>query len=806
MSKQVWVLLTSVGLWMLLIVACLAFKLNDPAVKRLDGQIGSLSVQSALRAPSIPELVITETVGTESAQCGAKSALVIAPETTVYFCLMIFNSGNITFTSAKIKQENSVSSPLVGSIPFVLAPGESLAITSGMVTTISGTNALLKLNNLKTDVINTLTFTAEVNSASAIAKSTNATVSIANATAKINKTVGLTPNTCASTSSLFIIAGAKVYYCLTIQNTGNVVLSNHHISDTLLNLSNSNDYSAIPALQPGATYSITNAQLPALAYQTTGNNAFVNTVAYNADGPFGPATEAKGQATVRVGAVSLAITQTVGTDPQKCAATSVTAIKYGSTIYYCLIIKNAGDFPFNQFTIDAPARGINKQSFTHELAAGGILELAYATVNRYLANAAAGFTIGNVTAPLTNTISVAATTTDGRTESKTATAATYVGNAAIGVTKYVETDPSACLPNLSLTVNPGALVYYCLRVENRGEVTLTDHRIYEPTTGVNSTFSYPLAPGAVLSVTNTALGSTLKATALMGPFTINASVNNTLYFTSTNNQGFLTGASTGADINLPTPTRTATPVRTPTLTLTPGPTSTFTPLPTATPSPTPIPSATGTATPVAVSLLPAPTSTHDFRVSSVTTPPAANTGQQPNSPIQQPNSPVPQPVSPLPPPDANAQAAAETAQAATATALALLATPPMPTATPLPPTQVITSPALITTTVAPTALADQRPIEFPTPTPPTNFMALFGRVANMSITAAGWIWFLCGSLIFFVTAGVLVGVGFRRQEQRRYTMVEQNAPLNRSERTSSAPRTATEPAPEDEDNWPTSLP
>ena len=168
-----------------------------------------------------------------------------------------------------------------------------------------------------------------------------------------------------------------------------------------------------------------------------------------------------------------------------------------------------------------------------------------------------------------------------------------------------------------------------------------------------------------------------------------------------------------------------------------------------------------------------------------------------------------QPVSPLPPPDGNAQAAAETAQAATVTALALLVTPPAPVATetPLPATQPLSATAVITTTPLPTALIAQNPVEFPTPTPPTNFTGLFVRVVNMSITAAGWIWFLCGSLIFFVTAGVLAGVGFRRQERRRYTMIEQTEPTYRPNRTSSsAPRPTPEATPGDEDNWPVSLP
>src|SRR5690349_22274733 len=107
MSKRVWVLLTGAGLWMLFIVACLAFKFTEPALNHSGGQLAVFAAPHAPPAADLPDLVITETVGTDSAQCGAKSSLVVAPETDIYFCLTVFNSGNTTFTSAKIKQENS---------------------------------------------------------------------------------------------------------------------------------------------------------------------------------------------------------------------------------------------------------------------------------------------------------------------------------------------------------------------------------------------------------------------------------------------------------------------------------------------------------------------------------------------------------------------------------------------------------------------------------------------------------------------------------------------------------------------------
>ena len=100
----------------------------------------------------------------------------------------------------------------------------------------------------------------------------------------------------------------------------------------------------------------------------------------------------------------------------------------------------------------------------------------------------------------------------------------------------------------------------------------------------------------------------------------------------------------------------------------------------------------------------------------------------------------------------------------------------------------------------------QRPLVYPTPTP-SNFITLFVRIADAAATAAGWIWFICGSLIFFVTAGVLAALGFRQRDRGHYVMVDR---ADNAYQAEAAPATAspiqTELAPFDEDHWPPSLP
>ena len=117
---------------------------------------------------------------------------------------------------------------------------------------------------------------------------------------------------------------------------------------------------------------------------------------------------------------------------------------------------------------------------------------------------------------------------------------------------------------------------------------------------------------------------------------------------------------------------------------------------------------------------------------------------------------------------------------------------------------MITATAVSTATESP--IDAQRPLVYPTATP-SNFVALFTRIADVAVTAAGWIWFLCGSLIFFVTAGVLAGLGFRQRDQGRYAIVDRNESAYQAEVAPAvASHVQVETGPLDEDNWPTSLP
>jgi hypothetical protein len=104
---------------------------------------------------------------------------------------------------------------------------------------------------------------------------------------------------------------------------------------------------------------------------------------------------------------------------------------------------------------------------------------------------------------------------------------------------------------------------------------------------------------------------------------------------------------------------------------------------------------------------------------------------------------------------------------------------PTPTETPTPtdtyaapptPTQASTPTATdVTAAVAP--LPPDRPLEQPTPLPPGSYLGYLSRMFNAFMLTAGWLWFLCGSVLFFISAGVATGFYFRQQERNRYQLL-----------------------------------
>ena len=146
---------------------------------------------------------------------------------------------------------------------------------------------------------------------------------------------------------------------------------------------------------------------------------------------------------------------------------------------------------------------------------------------------------------------------------------------------------------------------------------------------------------------------------------------------------------------------------------------------------------------------------------------------------------------------------------ATETPTATLPATPTETAGPTPTVTPIVALVVVTNTPIPT----QRPIEYPSPTPTADSVLFAAQVLDNFVAAAGWIWFLGGSLVFFVVAGIIAGLSFRRQERRRFDLEEADETERHDfwaeEKESSGPggrRGAASAQADEDDDWPESLP
>jgi hypothetical protein len=84
---------------------------------------------------------------------------------------------------------------------------------------------------------------------------------------------------------------------------------------------------------------------------------------------------------------------------------------------------------------------------------------------------------------------------------------------------------------------------------------------------------------------------------------------------------------------------------------------------------------------------------------------------------------------------------------------------------------------------------------------PDAFGVIENVIASMASVAA-WLWFLCGSLIFFVVAGIVGGLLFSQRERHRYDLYQvepEESPLLEVVEPAKPERRG-------DDSWPASLP
>ncbi|MBX2999835.1 MAG: hypothetical protein KF893_15045 [Caldilineaceae bacterium] len=81
-------------------------------------------------------------------------------------------------------------------------------------------------------------------------------------------------------------------------------------------------------------------------------------------------------------------------------------------------------------------------------------------------------------------------------------------------------------------------------------------------------------------------------------------------------------------------------------------------------------------------------------------------------------------------------------------------------------------------------------------------LGVIGGVISSMANVAAWLWFLCGSLIFFVVAGIVGGLLFSQRERHRYDLYQVEPEENPLIEVVEPPQ----PKKREDDIWPSSLP
>lgn len=777
---------------------------------------GPVTVTQSSQPTATAAISVVATVGlAPCSQSEPATSIEVEPGTVVYFCYQVTNLSEITFAGHTLT--DTQLGVLLEDEPLPLAPGDTLAAdleVTAVVTSSFASQAIWEA-------------VAENGDVQAVAVSEPVAVQVRPAPVQegdlkldVKLTVGLDPNVCATTKEILVPAETIVYYCLRVTNSSPITLTSHRIS-----LDQLGESYPIPYLHfaPSQTYTFTSSflesiNLPRFFSRPAAANIPTVTVTFTSFDDQNQRHSASDSASARVGNVALTVERYVTLTPNDCTTrTSITTIR-DQELYYCLVLRNTGAITLTDHSYTDSAPGISG-SFHYILKPGQSLML---TQDAIQTTADLSFATPPVLGPFvqpftaTNELRLRSTSPEGYAVERTVQTQIRVPESPLTIRLIVQVTNTCQTAQQLFTLNFGDRIWYCIHLFNTSSTPLTHHRFTQyitPPTREGSTYFYSATVEFVNTVTtsrvinNNFLTATVQQPAVLGPFTVtrplhfDGRLTNTLFYSASNPalgfevvQRVVSVATVAPGTVTATPTPTQTPIDTPT------PAFIDTPTPTGMPV---IDTLTWTPTPVVVSALAPPTPvTPQLRVTGISTPLPG----QFNSPLENPAALAA--VSPLGTPtftpDFFALAAAQTADAAfTATSLALLQAPVAiapDTETPTPPPTSTETPS---PTATPTPTGTQRPIEPATPLPTTDSLGLLGQAAGAAVTAAGWIWFVGGSLVFFITAGIIAGLSFRQQERRRYRLstLEPEEP-----QAPPAPRHRRSGPGSEDDHWPASLP
>ena len=741
-------------------------------------------------------IAVTATVGTTSGACANTNIVHVRANTTVYYCFKVHHlgvSGDEPLTLHNVQASRGEVNRDLES--FSLNPGEIRNITS-----INSGPFLT--DSTSVDVTNFITWTARPQDNEPVVVATNrAYVDIVTPAVNVTKSVGQDPLSCPTASNVRVPSGQSVSFCISVQNTGDITFTRYILNDQPLGIVNASFNYTLP---PGSTLQIIPNNLRTLGI-TNGSleranvtSRFVNNASLTAYGGTGLEVSGVSTATVDIGTTTVRFTKTVSTEEESCNGTNTIQTAPGTMVYYCVKIENTGSFTLTHHYLNEQYLSIDVD-FEYVLRPGETLKVT----NGFLRERNQPIVFGpfelhprfgnvinnsmnyNGTSPDGFSVTASAGTTGGYPATPTVTRTsrpdpTRTSTPAPTSTPTPTFTPTPITPSPTptetpITPSPTPTISYAItsletptprsqpegidRAPVQETSSSPDQQTGQQPTGTPQPGQDPvLATATQIAVDATATTVAAEATAAQIEI---EDAQATAFAVVQPPQP----ESPLAQSPLPTPTidpaleqagvpGEETPTETPTELAPEFPPET----------PTEIPTATSTGTP------PAPT---------LAAPPQ--------------ETPVPgSEVTVLPPQETVVIATATVSNTSTVTPAVVVL--------------VVTN----TPEVGAAEAAGQRPIEYPTPTTTPDFVMAAARTFDVAVATFGWLWFLVGSLIFFVTAGIMAGLFFRQSEARRYDLAEPDYWLEdelASERGAfGADAEARDAVNDDDDEWPENLP
>lgn len=762
-----------------------SFRLGLIVAIALAGLLGSalwVMAQSALPAQEQPAqeqpaevssiqavgLLVTATVGIAQNVCAPTTSVQVRANTTVFYCFKVRNTGVSGDESLTVHNVRT-SRGLNRDVSISVAPNSTQEVFfAGTVLT----------DATAVDVTNFITWTAQTPSNQQFVATSRARIDIVNPSVNVVKTVGQDLATCPTTRTTRVPSGQSASFCISIQNTGDITLTRHTINDQPLSLVATFNYT----LAPQQTLNIVQNNLQQLgitgSLQRTGlTSAFANNVTYTGFGVNNIQATGASTATVDIGNTTVRMTKTVSTEPEDCSKSSTITLNPGTRVYYCVIIENTGavtlthhELTENYLSIDVkfdyPLPPREKLFVTNDFLARNNQPIVFGPFEvhpKYGSNDV-----------IENTMNYRGSSPEGFVVATSAGATVIYPN--------TPTNTPTDRPDPTSTPTPGPTNTPTFTPIPQSPTPTLTPTFTPETPSPTPTRSYAISllqtPTPRSQVAGIPGGNPLDQQQLPPTPTI--------------------------DPNLPTPFPGQLP---------PGQDPV---LATATQIAV---DATTTAVAATTTAIAATATAAQFAIDSAQATALAETQ------VIVPDSPLPTPtIDPSLPQEGGSSGLPVVPGLETPTAIPT-ATPPLVVSieTPMPGADLTVLPPVVTAVVGTEtpgvvvlvvtntpetgqALSEgQRPIEYPTPTHTPDFVMAAARTFDTAVTTLGWLWFLVGSLIFFVTAGVVAGLFFRQSEKSRFSLPEADYWLE-EEPPAGDPRTPSQRESRPDDEWPADLP